>query len=383
LIADRNQTGAAAGDGTCGIGSIYLDQTLISPVEFQKPIGTGTDLWPATPATYPTKNYTTKCLKNDPLLVWFSTSANLNAYAHVSHTFTHEHLDNATYSDAYKEINWNQAWLDASGISKALKFSPKGLVPPAITGLHNGDALKAFLDNGIVNVVGDNTRPLLLNQDNEHWPLISTVAANGYAGIQINPRWATNIYYNCPMPDCTVLEWATTSDGYGDYYTLLDVEKQTSTRHLLGLHHDSYMFHQANLNYVTAPKTTINGITAQISMVQAWVETVFQEMVRLTDWPMISLKHDDMATSFSNRMARDLCSPSLTYVTNPTKNTITGMTITTIKNTCSALIPVTVPGKVKSAMGFSTEQLGSDPLTSKYELVYPVNTANLVQFGLK
>lgn len=32
------------------------------------------------------------------------------------------------------------------------------------------------------------------------WPLISTVAANGYAGVQINPRWATNIYYNVFQP---------------------------------------------------------------------------------------------------------------------------------------------------------------------------------------
>jgi hypothetical protein len=28
------------------------------------------------------------------------------------------------------------------------------------------------------------------------WPLMSTVASNGYAGVQITPRWATNIYYN-------------------------------------------------------------------------------------------------------------------------------------------------------------------------------------------
>lgn len=27
------------------------------------------------------------------------------------------------------------------------------------------------------------------------WPLISTVAENGFAGMQIVGRWATNIYY--------------------------------------------------------------------------------------------------------------------------------------------------------------------------------------------
>ena len=33
-------------------------------------------------------------------------------------------------------------------------------------------------------------------QDNEMWPLISTVEGNGFAGMQIVGRWATNIYYN-------------------------------------------------------------------------------------------------------------------------------------------------------------------------------------------
>jgi len=101
---------------------------------------------------------------------------------------THEALNNATYSDASKEISFNQAWLKQVGISAAQRFSAGGLVPPAITGLHNGDAIKAWRDNGIKNVVGDNTRPVLMNKDNSFWPLMSTVASNGYAGLLIMPR---------------------------------------------------------------------------------------------------------------------------------------------------------------------------------------------------
>jgi hypothetical protein len=81
------------------------------------------------------------------------------------------------------------------GLAAASKFST-GLIPPAITGLHNGDALRAWNNRGITNVVGDNTRPVLLNPVNEYWPLITTVAGNGFAGMQVTPRWATNIYYN-------------------------------------------------------------------------------------------------------------------------------------------------------------------------------------------
>lgn len=125
-----------------------------------KPLGTGTNLWPATPATYP---FTVTCTNLDALKVWWSETSNLNAFAHVSHTFTHEDQNNATYFDVSREISWNQAWLAQVGIADADRFSPKGIIPPAITGLHNGDALRAWLDNGIVNVVGDNTRPVLMN----------------------------------------------------------------------------------------------------------------------------------------------------------------------------------------------------------------------------
>jgi hypothetical protein len=125
-----------------------------------KKIGTGTNLWPSTPAAYP---YKTACTDIDALKKWFATPANRDAFAHVSHTFTHENENNATYFDVSREISWNQAWFDQVTISQASMFSPQGIIPPAITGLHNGDALRAWLDNGIKYVVGDNTRPLLLN----------------------------------------------------------------------------------------------------------------------------------------------------------------------------------------------------------------------------
>lgn len=123
------------------------------------------------------------------------------------------------------------------------------------------------------------------------------------------------------------------------------------------------MFHQANLNYVTAGMTTINGVSKKLSLIQAWAETVTQEFTRLVSWPLISLKHDDTALDFINRMARDKCAPQLSYTTNPTAKTITAVTLTTTGNTCSVKIPVTVPGTVTSTQGFTTEKVGSDPLT--------------------
>lgn len=132
-----------------------------------------------------------ECAIQDPLLSWFLIPENRDAFAHLSHTFSHMSLNNATYADANKEIVFNAAWMNQTSIDDALHFSINGLIPPAITGLHNGDVIKAWMDNGIFNVVGDNTRPVLENTVNEFWPYITTVADNGYAGLVVMPRWVS------------------------------------------------------------------------------------------------------------------------------------------------------------------------------------------------
>jgi hypothetical protein len=125
-------------------------------------------------------------------------------------------------------------------------------IPPAITGLHNGDALRGFLDNGILCGVGDNTRPVLRNPTNQHWPLMTTVEGNGYAGFTIIPRWATRLWYDVyiPLPKIKLTrsgnkeelidEWHQlypndTSVQAGDLTTLLGLERELHTRALLGL----------------------------------------------------------------------------------------------------------------------------------------------------
>jgi hypothetical protein len=277
--------------------AIYPDDPGQTTLEYQKPVGTGTNKWPTTPATYV---WSKACAAQDSLAAWFMQASNLNNFAHMSHTFSHLDLDNATYSDAVKEIQFNIAWLNQTGISAATKFS-KGLIPPAITGLHNGDAIRAWMENGISAVVGDNSRPPLLNTQNEFWPLTSTVAANGYAGLEIMPRFSNAIYYNCDTQACTSLEWVTTSGGWGNFNDLLFYEKETTSRNLLKLRQDPYMFHQANLRNADMPSFTVGTQTGNFALIQIWVETVILEMARLTNWPVTTLKHDDIAKQFTNR----------------------------------------------------------------------------------
>ena len=96
------EAGADLGGNQCGIGPIEYDEQIDTPLEFKKPLGTGKNLWPSTPTTYP---YTTTCTNLDPLKVWFAKAANRDVFAHVSHTFTHEDQNNATYFDVSAIVN--------------------------------------------------------------------------------------------------------------------------------------------------------------------------------------------------------------------------------------------------------------------------------------
>jgi hypothetical protein len=156
----------------------------------------------------------------------------------TSHS-SHADLTNATYSDASKEISFNRAWLKQVGLDAAKRWSGSGIIPPAITGLHNADVIKGWMDNGVFNVVGDNTRPVLRNVQSTFWPLNTTVAGNGYAGLNVMPRWATLIYYNCDLPACTLQEWIDTSAGKGTFSDLLNNTRDTAVRQLFGLHWDA------------------------------------------------------------------------------------------------------------------------------------------------
>jgi len=304
------------------------------------------------------------CAKYDRLADWFTVPENRDAYAHVSHTFTHLPQNNITYSDAEKEITFNQAWLKQIGIDQGDKFSGKSLIPPAITGLHNGDALRAWITNGITSAVGDNSRPVLSNS-NVHWPLITTTAGNGYAGLTIVPRWPTTIYWNCDLPDCTLQEWKDTASGKGTFEDLLTFERTTASRYLLGLRKDGFMFHQANMRQTDVESMTVGTQTGQLSLLQAWTETIVQEMTRLTDWPILAQKQDDLARKFNERMTRDQCQPELSYTHSADGKSIVAVTVTANgeSNNCGTTIPVTLPGGAPTTSGKATaDKVGSEPL---------------------
>ena len=84
------------------------------------------------------------------------------------------------------------------------------------------------------------------------------------------------------------------------------------------------MFHQANMRTTNMDTVQVGDQTGQFSLIQIWVEAITQELGRLcvflfhpdsrnslfsvankgfrTSWPILSLKHDDIAQLFLDRM---------------------------------------------------------------------------------
>jgi hypothetical protein len=84
-----------------------------------------------------------------------------------------------------------------------------------------------------------------------------------------------------------------------------------------------------------------------------------------TQFPIITLKHDDIAKAVIARKTRDECFPNLTYTLSDDRKSITSVTVNAANASCGTAIPVTVPGSVgvASAAGATKEQVGKDPLT--------------------
>jgi hypothetical protein len=143
---------------SCGT-PIFTSYEEPTELEYEKPLGSGINAWALTPDFI----WSAECALLDPLVQFFANTTNRDAIALVSHTFTHLSLNNATYHDTLREIEFNLMYAELLNYTNAKWFSGSGLIPPAISGVHNGDAIRAWADNGLWNAVGDNSRPSLRN----------------------------------------------------------------------------------------------------------------------------------------------------------------------------------------------------------------------------
>ncbi|KAJ1536245.1 hypothetical protein HK096_000073, partial [Nowakowskiella sp. JEL0078] len=338
-------------------------------INFIKPLGGGEYRWPIPPPTFSNLKITDTSLANsDPLFVYFKDPAKQANFFWLSHTFTHENLNNASYTDTDNEIKYNVQ------VAKALLkmydksyFSQNSIVTPQISGVFNGDALQCLLDNGILSIVGDDSRPNLVPSNGNWYPLITTTELSNYAGYLIIPRSPTEIYFSCSTFDQNTYVYNSLYQkllGISNHSQILNREGDRVVRKLLSLHPDPYQFHQANLRKAQN-LVTIGRNQGYFSLIQEWTETVIMKLGQLTNWPVTSLKQDDLADLYNKRLALDSCGLKVTLIYDSSNTQITSIQATS-ENKCE--VPITVPGKASAPLGSISSQIGKQPLVIKLQL---------------
>lgn len=224
----------------------------------------------------------------------------------LTHTFTHGDLNWLSYDKSFWELKANI--LIANDMFPTAEeqqyFSPDSMVTPRISGFFNPGALKALYDNKIIYTVGDNTRAEILPPF-QQVGLWTTEAFNGFSGIFIVPRYATEIYYNVSLPRELEAEY---NFVYRKYFgrdlkvdEIFEREGTRVSRQLLNYQPSPYMFHQSNLRSFPWK----NG--ERMSLVSIWMDKVASEVRKYSTLPILSEKMSVLAPIYLERMAFESC----------------------------------------------------------------------------
>ncbi|KAI9327674.1 hypothetical protein BDR26DRAFT_952505, partial [Obelidium mucronatum] len=341
-------------------------------LDWKKPLGTGQSLWNLSSVN---TAWTKAALASDPLFNFFSAPGNLSSvsskFLWCSHTFTHEIFNNNTYSDVINEVQFNFRLASSEfwGLDGQAYWSNHSMVTPGISGIFNGDALQALSDFGITGCVGDSSRPKTLNAENPlYWPLTTTFNNNGFDGFTVVPRQSAAIYFNCTNQEYNTQLY---NNIYGTQKTFADIiaaEVKRNLRTLSLLSWQPAMFHQANLRNADLPVVTIGSATGKLGLMQQWVESVFGSFGQLSNWPIITVKQDDLTQKFINRQIYETAGVKVVQIVGVTSSgaAAAGFNIT---STVSCIAPVTLPPTIRTTdiielpAGSTFEQIGVDSVT--------------------
>jgi hypothetical protein len=199
----------------------------------------------------------------DDLTPFAKRAAVKNAFHWVSHTYTHENLDNVDAATTRYELNNNDriAWnkLSLPG------YLESELVTPDVSGLANPVFLRAAYNNGVRFVVSDTSRAGYNN------PTPNTGIFNTFQpGIFMIPRYPNNLFFNVAAPADWAAEYNCIYRGFWgrdlSADEIIDIESDRLLGYLLKGDADPWMFHQANLDAYDGTRTLLTdllGVTLQ------------------------------------------------------------------------------------------------------------------------
>jgi len=307
-----------------------------------------------------------EALKNDYLYNYFAQNKETQKeFFWLTHTFSHENLDYASKFDVENEIGLNIKMASSTYLDMYEQdwFSQNSIVCPEISGLHNGHCLEAFHEYNIFYGVGDTSRADITNMTNPYVPMVTTMATSNFDGFLIIPRQPTQVYWDIDTVEGTELYYNNFYKTNLKWSEILDLEALHVTKLFLQLRHDPFMFHEGNLRNADFPVITMNGASGHYGLLQQWVERIIEEITKYVDWPIISLKMDDLAKTYIKRMDRMRCNPEYKLIINDETLIVESVEIVA-SGECEVPLFLSRGGEIDSATVDSIEQVGNDPKTA-------------------
>ncbi|OUM69206.1 hypothetical protein PIROE2DRAFT_19724 [Piromyces sp. E2] len=311
-----------------------------------------------------------EALRKDTLYDYFAKNPETQQdFFWLTHTFSHENLDYASKFDVENEIGLNIKMANTNYLDMYEKewFSQNSIVCPEISGLHNGHCLEAFNEYNVFYGVGDTSRADITNMTNPYIPMMTTMETSNFEGFMVIPRQPTQVYWDIDTVEGTVKYYNNFYQTNVTWKDILDREALHVTKLFLQLRHDPFMFHEGNLRNADFPQVTINGATGNYGLLQQWVERIVEEITKYVDWPIISLKMDDLAQTYIKRMDRVKCNPEYKIVVDEDSRVIQSIEITS-NGSCEVPLFLSRNGEIDKSTVDSIEQFGNDPKTAWIKL---------------
>jgi len=302
---------------------------------------------------------------NDPLYKFFKNPDNQDNFFWLTHTFSHEKLDFASYydTDVEMKLNIKMSSKPYLGMYERPCYSQHSIVTPEISGLHNSDALKALSENQVYYAVGDTSRTDL-SPANFYLPFVTNMTTSNFDGFYAIPRQPPQIYWDCSTIEQNLAVYESRYGHTIEWNDHLDEEATLHVKNFLKLRHDPYMFHEGNLRNEDFPEVTIGKGKGQFGLMQQWVERIAVEYEKYLNWPIISIKMDDLAATYLERLSRVECKPQYTMVIDDDSYNISEIKVKSTTGECQAPILAIRNVNFDDKTVDRIEQIGLEPQTA-------------------
>jgi len=260
------------------------------------------------------------------------------------------------FSEVGMNINYTKTFFTDQTIHL---WSANSIITPCVTGLWNGNVLRALADLGITATVSDesvtNAKTTDYVPQTPYHGVYSTVAANGYAGIYFVPREALDIDY-CDTNDAMLVDeynsqFLSAGDKKLTFEEIMAIQTMYGIEDKIGFRHDPFMLHQANAATFSY-KDPVAGKTRNVSLVSLWIERVVDELMTYFNLPIVSPQMSTLVQTFQQRQTMDSCGITTTLNID-SNNNVVGINVVSTQ-TCK----MSLSGVVLSGSAVSMETLG-------------------------